>query len=134
MQLASINSTTAVSGSSASPTLEETLGKDAFLKLLITQIRYQDPLSPLQSSEFIAQLAQFSSLEQMQQMNAGLWTTQLMAAGTQALSLVGRHVIAQEPGADPIEGTVDAVSFRDGTPILLVGGQEVQLPWVSEVR
>jgi flagellar basal-body rod modification protein FlgD len=134
MQLASINSTTAASGSSTSPALEETLGKDAFLKLLITQIRYQDPLSPLDNSEFIAQLAQFSSLEQMQQMNTGLWTAQLMAAGTQALSLVGRHVIAQEPGADPIEGTVDAVSFRDGTPILLVGGQEVQLAWVSEAR
>jgi flagellar basal-body rod modification protein FlgD len=134
MQLASINSTTATSGGSTSPALEETLGKDAFLKLLITQIRYQDPLSPLENSEFIAQLAQFSSLEQMQQMNTGLWTAQLMAAGTQALSLVGRHVIAQEPGADPIEGTVDAVSFRDGTPILLVGGQEVQLAWVSEAR
>ena len=135
MQLTSISGAASVSADGASAAIEETLGKDAFLRLLITQIRYQDPLSPLDDREFIAQLAQFSSLEQMQEMNAGLGIVQQMSAATQALSLVGRQITAQEPGtADPIVGTVEAVSFRNGVPMLIVSGREVGLPWVAEVR
>lgn len=50
----------------------QTLGKEDFLQLLITQLRYQDPLSPMQNEEFVAELAQFSSLEQMQNVNENL--------------------------------------------------------------
>lgn len=52
------------------------LGKDAFLKLLITQLRNQDPLSPMEDKEFIAQMAQFSTLEQMQELNKNLQASQ----------------------------------------------------------
>jgi len=133
MQIASISGSTAASGSETSAALEETLGKDAFLKLLITQIRYQNPLQPMDDQQFIAQLAQFSGLEQMQQMNSGLSALQQMSAGNQALALVGKRITAQQPGAaDAITGTVDAVTFRDGVPVLLVGGKEVELSWVTQ--
>ena len=52
--------------------LQQSLGKEDFLRLLITQLEYQDPLSPLQNEEFVAELAQFSSLEQMQNVNKNL--------------------------------------------------------------
>jgi len=135
MQTSAVTAATAANSDSTSSVIEQALGKDAFLQLLITQIRYQDPLEPMDDREFIAQLAQFSTLEQMQQMNSALSASELMWAGTQALTLVGRQITAQEPGAaNQITGTVEAVSFSNGIPVLLVGGQEVQLSWVMEVR
>lgn len=77
------------------------LGKDDFLKLLVTQLRYQDPMSPMDGSQFAAQLAQFSSLEQLVQLNDGM--AQQTAAGamtTMAIntslgaSLIGRTILA----------------------------------------
>jgi len=135
MQTSSVSSAASTSGTQVVNSIEQTLGKDAFLKLLITQIRYQDPLSPMEDKDFIAQLAQFSTLEQMQEMNTGVLAFQLMSATAQALSLVGREVTAQVPGeAEPITGKVDAVTFKDSRPVLVVGEREIELAWVSQVR
>lgn len=62
------------STSTSNTKVAETIGKDAFLNLLITQLRYQDPTSPMADGEFLAQLAQFTSLEQLQEMNKSLTT------------------------------------------------------------
>ena len=83
----------------APPTQE--LGKDEFLKMLITQLRYQDPMDPMKDQDFIAQMAQFSSLEQMKNMNENLmenlnWNYLLSQTinNTMATSLLGREVKA----------------------------------------
>ena len=75
--MAAVNSTSAASGIRVKDTALKTganneLGKDAFLQILVAQLANQDPLSPTSDTEFIAQMAQFSSLEQMQNMNASM--------------------------------------------------------------
>ena len=98
------------------------LGQDAFLKLLITQIQMQDPIEPLSATEYVAQLAQFSTVEQLQSTNIRLSVLCQAQATSQALLLVGRNVATSD---DAVSGLVEAVIFSDGQPKLLIGGQEV---------
>jgi flagellar basal-body rod modification protein FlgD len=100
----------------------EGLGQDAFLQLLVTQIQMQDPLEPLKAQEFVAQLAQFTSVEELTQANLQLMLLQRAQATSQALLLIGRS-IATADGA--VAGLVEAVVFEDGQPKLMVGGQQV---------
>jgi flagellar basal-body rod modification protein FlgD len=98
------------------------LGKDAFLQLLVTQLQYQDPLSPQSNEEFVSQLAQFSTLEEMQSMTSSL-------TNSQALTLVGKNVIIEvgkSTGADNtsfIGGYVQYVQMVDGKAYLSIKDQ-----------
>lgn len=86
----------AASEASSAPTDE--LGKDAFLKLLTTQLQHQDPLNPMENAEFVAQLAQFSSLEQLQGLSDGMESLYLvnMSMNNAALTgLIGKDVVAE---------------------------------------
>ena len=88
-------------GVASSPLSANALGKDAFLKLLITQLRNQDPLNPLDQNQFLAQTAQFSALEQLQGINKGIEDLKVASAGSsliQAASLLGKTV--QVAGGD----------------------------------
>ena len=67
--ISGIQETTAGGYAGASKRVDNTLGKDAFLKMLIAQLRHQDPLNPMDGTAFVAQLAQFSSLEQLTNLN-----------------------------------------------------------------
>ncbi len=95
------------------------LGKDAFLQLLVTQMKYQDPLNPSSNTEYIAQLATFSQLEQMQNISA-------MTSTSQALSLVGKNVIVKtksDSGAiNYISGKVDFVNMSSGKARISING------------
>lgn len=108
------------------------LGKDDFLNLLVTQLRYQDPLEPTNDKEFIAQMAQFSSLEQMQNMNGVL-------TKSQAFNMIGKDVTANITDPKTFEvktvtGNVTTVKMRDGKAFLLVNNQEVEADKVVEVN
>ncbi|MEB0048241.1 MULTISPECIES: flagellar hook assembly protein FlgD [unclassified Pseudomonas] len=111
------STTNGLAAATSSATGSQTLGKDAFLQLLVTQLKNQNPLSPQDNGAFVAQLAQFSSLEGITSLN----TTVSSLAGNynssqalQASSLVGRSVIAQTSTAqvdDPTKGLTGSVSL-----------------------
>ncbi|ROR30768.1 flagellar basal-body rod modification protein FlgD [Mobilisporobacter senegalensis] len=96
-----------------------TLGKDAFLKLLAAQMKYQDPLNPSTDTEYVAQLATFSQLEQMQNLN----TT---STNTQAFGLVGKNVIMKtvDTGGNTsyVSGRVDFATMTNGAAYLSING------------
>ena len=102
------------------------LGKDAFLQLLVTQMQNQNPLDPQDNGEFVAQLAQFSSLESMQSLNASVGTIVNNYQSSQALqasSLVGRSVIAQTDSAvvDTTKGLTGSVAVTSSSSNTTVG-------------
>jgi len=96
--LTGLSSSSAVSsGTSSSSSATSSLDKDDFLKLLVTQLEHQDPLNPLDDKEFIAQLAQFSSLEQMNNIASGIDTLNETVSNQDSLSAanyIGKEVVA----------------------------------------
>lgn len=119
--------------------LNKTLGKDDFLQLLVTQLRYQDPLQPLDDKEFVAQLAQFSSLEQMQNLNSNMENyislNLLENQLSRAASLVGAQVkVYDSASGETVEGKVEAVRMFDGVCKLVIDGNMYDLYSVQEVR
>ena len=95
------------------------LDRNAFLNLLVTQLRHQDPLNPMDDREFIAQLAQFSALEQMQNLNTTF-------NRNHAFGMIGSHVvgITRNPTtgqASEVYGIVDTVRMIAGEPWLVMG-------------
>ncbi len=96
------------------------LGKDEFLRLLVTQLSHQDPLNPMEDREFIAQLAQFSSLEQMMNMNDTMHTfvdLQLEGLFAQQSQLIGKKVTwIEEQNGEIVqgEGRVQSIFIEQG--------------------
>ncbi|MDR2478486.1 MAG: flagellar hook assembly protein FlgD [Treponema sp.] len=99
---------------------QQNLGKDDFLKILLTQLSYQDPTAPMEDKEFIAQMAQFSTLEQMTGMAKDFNKLTAMITGTEAAQALGRNVELTD-NDQTIQGTVKAVT-RGETPQVLVNG------------
>jgi len=99
---------------------QQNLGKDDFLKILITQLSYQDPTAPMEDKEFIAQMAQFSTLEQMTGMAKDFSKLTSMLMGNEASSALGKSVEIIE-GERTVHGIVQAVT-KGGTPEVLVNG------------
>lgn len=114
------------------------LGKDQFLQLLITQLKYQDPTSPVDDKEFIAQLAQFSSLEQMQNLNTNMSDMMLgqqkLTALGQATQMIGQQVELFTHEGESLFGKVTGVQFKDGWPQIMVNGRLYDFGEVVAIR
>jgi len=102
------------------------LGQEDFLKILLTQLTYQDPLKPMDNQEFIAQMAQFTSLEQTQQSNEKLDQLLVIQESSQSLGYLNKNVeVDTIYGRD--NGKVIAVRFEDGVPLMTVKREDGQI-------
>lgn len=124
--------------STSAPT--KTLGQDDYLKLMAEELKNQDPLEPMDNKEFLTQMAQFSSLEQMNNIAGILGQLQGDISGmyqqsllTQGASLLGKEVEGTDLAGQQVKGVVDKVSVLDGTVFLQIGDQTVDLYSVTEV-
>lgn len=146
----------AYTAANAATTKKNELGKDAFLQLLVTQMQYQDPLDPQDNSQYLSQLAQFSSLEQMTNVAEGLskvstlvsnidtsvlvgqlssmigqdvqWTTKTTITDKDGNAVLDKNGNAQTE-TKTFEGTVKGVSISDGSPSIVAesGGKKYQV-------
>jgi flagellar basal-body rod modification protein FlgD len=111
------------------------MGKDVFLKLLVAQMRYQDPSNPVDSSQMMAQTATFSQVEKLEQLvnqNASMLVLQESAT---AGALVGRKATYTDSTGASVTGTVTSVRLanRDSEAIAVIGGVEVQVGRITEI-
>lgn len=102
---------------------DNTLDQDMFLKLMLEQLKYQDPLNPMSNQDFLAQQAQFTQLEQLQQLNE---TIEANSGLTQGMDLIGKEVTLMDPD-DPqktITGVVEEAVFYQNGCAVKVNGKE----------
>lgn len=106
------------------------LTKDDFFKLFLSQLKNQDPTSPMDDKEFLAQMAQFTMIDTLQQLQKSLGGTQL----AQASALIGDQVIGTDISGLPASGTVDRiVQAPTGLTLVLEGGAIMEPASVTQV-
>ena len=120
------------------------MGKSDFLNLLTQQLRYQDPLNPMEDRDMMSQLAQFSALEETQAMRSAIDALAAANQMSQAASFLGKKVTGKmAPGYDPygnpapareVAGVVSGVTFQNGNVLLKVGNDTLPLAGVSRVE
>jgi flagellar basal-body rod modification protein FlgD len=113
--------------------------QEDFLKVLLAQLSFQDPLKPMDNQEFMSQLAQFSAIEQARQSSEDIQSMLTLQVADQAVGLLGRTVEVQSQNGSQV-GEVTTVSFYQGKPVLTVQAQDgsfltdVGLSQISIVR
>jgi flagellar basal-body rod modification protein FlgD len=116
---------------------DEIFSSQSFLKLLGVQMSSQNPLEPVKDTEFLGQMAQFSSLEQITSLNQNMKALNLTSQLTQGAAMIGKSVTYTPAGAGaPVTGTVDRLVIEPGSNnlSLVVGGVQVGIAQVREVR
>lgn len=131
--MAGIGIDTSLAGAAAGNTSTQsstTLDKDAFLQLLATQMKYQDPLEPTSNTEYLSQMAQFSTVEQLQNINTTFSTNQ-------SLNLAGQYVILNVPDSSgkitQISGLVDYVTISGGKAYFSINDQYYAAEYLDSV-
>lgn len=129
-------STTTNSGKVVTEKDKSALDKDAFLKLLAAQAKSQDPMNPSDSSQQIAQLAQFSALEQMLNVATEMGKLRTTTNQQAAVQLVGHQVTYKDPATGTsVTGTVDKVTMAsDGPKLSIAGTDGIDPAMITEVR
>lgn len=110
----------------------DAMGSDTFLKLLVAQLKYQDPSKPADGTALLGQTAQFQMVEKLQQLSDQ--NTQLLSEqqASSAIALVGR-TISYTQGAKTLSGVVGSVRLTTAGPVLAVGQTDVPMSSVTEI-
>ncbi len=129
----------AASGATSAAASTNSLSMQDFLKVLFTQLTYQNPLKPLDNEQFMAQIAQFATLQQTQQTNQGIAQLVTNQAALQSVGLIGRTVdLATSSG--PVTAAVTALSLAGSSPQLTVATSDgtvlsnIDLSQITAVR
>jgi flagellar basal-body rod modification protein FlgD len=130
--ISSNNSSVSASSVSSAASDNQFVSQNTFLKLLITQLKNQDPMNPQDSSQFVAELAQFSSLEQMTSLSKKMETV----LESSVTNLLGRTVTVADPTTDTgfLEGTVSGVVYYADGPAVTVNGKDYPLTQIQNVK
>lgn len=118
---------------------QPTLGQEEFLRILLAQLQYQDPMKPMDNQQFLAQMAQFSTLAQTQQLKNSVDTLLTIQSETQSIGLIGKTVEVQT-SSTPEVGVVQSLTFSSGQPALTVLNSsgalltDIRLSQISVVR
>lgn len=115
--------------SSVTGSSSQFVSENTFLTLLITQLKNQDPLNPQDSSQFVSELASFSSLEQMTSMNTTLQTV----LDNSSTSLIGQNVTLLDSSGNLVQGTVQGIVYYSNTPAVQVNGTNYPLSDIQNV-
>jgi flagellar basal-body rod modification protein FlgD len=111
------------------------IGKDTFMKLLVAQMSQQNPLEPTDDKEMIAQMTQFSMLEQMTNMATSSAANATSGQVSQAVALIGHDVSYMDADGATQTGSVERVGFKNGAPVLTIAGVAGIAPsQITEVR
>lgn len=111
---------------------DEEMGKNEFLKLLTVQLSHQNPLEPMDNTAFISQMAQFSSLEQMQNVSSELRQMRQDFTEISGVNLLGKEASYVNEEGEILNGTIDKVSIQNGTK-LNINGKLIELDQVISI-
>jgi flagellar basal-body rod modification protein FlgD len=124
MQVSSVNSLgAAATADTSNRVVQKQLGQEDFLKLLTVQMQQQDPMKPMDDTQAIAQMAQFSSLQQMSSLNDSITAMRLDSQLASAGSLLGRQATVVDSKGETVTGVVDSVEQTDTGPMLSINGK-----------
>ena len=135
----SIPATTPVSPTSSQPNTtasrvpQKALGQEDFLKLLTVQLSKQDPMKPMEDTSFIAQMAQFSALQQTELMAKDITSMKTSSDFTSASSLIGRHVTVTTKTGN-VSGDVTGIDASTGAPQIMIGDSSYPLSTVTRIE
>jgi flagellar basal-body rod modification protein FlgD len=128
-----MTATTAINSTAAANTgtnkaKSNTLGKNEFFKILAAQLQNQDPINPASNTEFVAQLAQFSSLEQLQTIATSISSMSIM----QSAGLIGKTAVVESNGTS-ITGKVESIMIQDSVPYAVINGNYLPVSLITQI-
>ncbi|OPL12364.1 MAG: hypothetical protein AVO38_15035 [delta proteobacterium ML8_D] len=134
MEIASIGQISQKAGNAGLMESTKEIQREDFLSLLTAQLKYQDPLAPVNNVDFMSQTAQFNMLEQIIGLNEKFESLSKLNDYAYANNLIGRKVNVVDAEGYRFEGVVDKVEILEGEPFLVIEEYSIPLDWVASIE